>query len=273
MASELNYWQERRLANYWQERGIASYKYRGETFYTIVPVPYYFRRRKLLLSHMNRIVSNTSCERICDFGCGDGFYLKTLAEHHPGKNWTGVDISTTMLERSRARFPNAAYFKDLSGFENSNFDLVYCIAVFAHIIDDSALEKVIRSICMSVNRNGGVVVFEQTGPIVYGRDFFKRRPYQHYIDAFEKNGLKLDDNKLFFFSLHVLFERYLAKLWYRFIAKGANETEKRFNANRSRVFRFISWVFTTMSIKPIRPPDANRWGYSMLVFKRHIRWE
>jgi 2-polyprenyl-3-methyl-5-hydroxy-6-metoxy-1,4-benzoquinol methylase len=61
---------------YWNMRADNSYKYKGECFYTLTPIPYYYSRRRILLKLLGREIKKINKGKILDFGCGDGFYLK-----------------------------------------------------------------------------------------------------------------------------------------------------------------------------------------------------
>ena len=61
--------------DYWNDRGMNSYWYKGETFYTVTPIPLYYRRRVLLLELLEPLVVDNNVKDICDFGCGDGWYI------------------------------------------------------------------------------------------------------------------------------------------------------------------------------------------------------
>jgi len=64
-------------ANYWNSRGSNFFKYKGEYFYTITPIPHYYKRRKLLLNLIGERLRDKNA--VLDYGCGD-IYNK-LNEH------------------------------------------------------------------------------------------------------------------------------------------------------------------------------------------------
>jgi len=133
--------------DYWEYRGGISYEYKGETFYTVTPIPYYYRRRALLVNLLSLVVDGPNAVRICDFGCGDGWYLKYLAERHEEKQWYGVDMSESMIARARQACPMAEFHVSHNGIEvNRTFDLVYSVAVFAHVLDDVEVRDLFKSI-------------------------------------------------------------------------------------------------------------------------------
>ena len=82
---------------YWDERANLGYKYKGETFYTITPIPYYYKRRKLLLQLLTKYLSVNKEQLVCDYGCGDGWYLGFFENNYPKNKYYGIDMSESML--------------------------------------------------------------------------------------------------------------------------------------------------------------------------------
>lgn len=42
--------------DYWNARANKVYRYKGEEFYTITPIPYYYQRRKVILDFLAKCV-------------------------------------------------------------------------------------------------------------------------------------------------------------------------------------------------------------------------
>jgi SAM-dependent methyltransferase len=97
------------IKNYWNERGKTSFLYKGEYFYTITPIPFYYTRRKLLIKLLKNIISD-DIHTICDYGCGDGYYLKKLNEMIPQKKYFGMDISEEMIHKAKALNPDMEFY-------------------------------------------------------------------------------------------------------------------------------------------------------------------
>jgi len=76
---------------------------------------------------------------VLELGCGPGWDAVALAE---GRRYTGVDISTTMLELARVRVPSGTFVEgDLTALDlpESSFDAVVSLYVFGHIPADEHL--------------------------------------------------------------------------------------------------------------------------------------
>ena len=86
---------------------------------------YYYRRRAILIEFLASVISNPEIVNICDFGCGDGWYLKYLSENHNGKQWYGVDLSEAMIARAKKECPSAELLLSGNGIGfNCEFDLI-----------------------------------------------------------------------------------------------------------------------------------------------------
>lgn len=255
------------ITDYWLDRGRRSVHWKGEDYYTIAAVPYYHHRRETLVGLLTQDISEFEPgSRVCDFGCGDGYYTRRFHERFPGLEWTGVDISDTMLEKARALNPAMEFRSRVSEVEGS-IDHFMCIGVFTCIVNDQLVESIIDDIAKKCREGSKLILFEQIAPTAYRKPTLVRRPTQWYIDAFARRGLIAKKHQLIYYNMHVLFERFIAKPWYRFIASGASDHERRLNSNRNRVFLQLSNIFTRLSYRTVRTPDDRKWGYCYLVFE------
>ncbi len=94
--------------NYWNDRANKMYMYKKEKFYTITPIPYYYKRRKVIIDLLAKHIITSKAADVCDYGCGDGEYLRLAADHLNKKEsqnqfvkWTGIDISDEMLKKAK----------------------------------------------------------------------------------------------------------------------------------------------------------------------------
>ena len=123
---------------YWDERAAAVYTYKGEKFYTITAIPYYFLRRRIILDMINSQIEDGN--HVCDFGCGDGEYIRLLSSRKKNCTFHGVDISEQMIRDARQRNVSDMYTWEISGdgiHKPEFFDVVYSSAIFAHLSDEN----------------------------------------------------------------------------------------------------------------------------------------
>ncbi|RKJ04091.1 class I SAM-dependent methyltransferase [bacterium D16-54] len=146
---------------YWQKRAKREYGYKGEVFYTVTPVPYYYERRIIVLDSLRKVIEQYHANKICDMGCGDGEYLKKIYTEE--KNYYGIDISENMIEiaKNRAYKDNMRIFYNVStnGLQGiSDFDFIYSVSLFAHISDED-MKKMFENIYKNLVRGGGYFVY------------------------------------------------------------------------------------------------------------------
>lgn len=141
---------------YWNIRGEEYYEYKGEMFYTVTPIPYYYRRRALLLDVITPYLADEDIDTVCDFGCGDGWYLRHFSDGFDRKRYYGVDLSDVMIERAGNVCPVAQLRVSNAGIPfDQAFDLIYSIAVFAHVEDEDVV-PLFSSIYEKLERGGAV---------------------------------------------------------------------------------------------------------------------
>lgn len=256
---------------YWNRRAKHSYTYRGETFYTVTPIPYYYKRRSLLLSYINQYVEDNSVKKILDFGCGDGEYLKYFGNKYPNKDYYGIDISTSMIERAKASAPFAklCISNDGISFKN-NFDLIYSIAVFAHI-QDELIFPLFSNIYKHLNPFGKFILFEQTGSKRSDGDIWHRRTTQEYMQVATRCGFKIEQRHLITFTAHRFFEikihPFIISLL-RLLMIGHDNHERCIIANKLMMFRALSKMFLSISSLPVRNDDGRRDGNTLYIMKK-----
>lgn len=84
-------------------------------------------------------------ESICEVGCGDfNFGSHILAEHQECKKYVGLDISDTIIRKNQKLFPQHT-FEVFEGFIYPA-DLLMCVDVLFHIIDDDDAERMIQDL-------------------------------------------------------------------------------------------------------------------------------
>lgn len=85
----------------------------------------------------------SSINHVIDVGCGDNcFWEGKDCEHY-----TGIDISSTIIERNKQKRPKWNYII-CPAEENLNISapIVFCFDVLFHILDDEKYEKILRNL-------------------------------------------------------------------------------------------------------------------------------
>lgn len=260
---------------YWQKRAKSEYKYKGEVFYTVTPVPYYFARRNIVLNSLRKVMEIYHAKKICDVGCGDGEYLKKLYTEE--RRYYGVDISENMIEVAinRARKDNMKICYKVSddGIQGvSDFDFIYSVSLFAHI-EDGDMKKLFENIYKNLTRGGVFCICEQIAPYKYGGQGWQRRTFKDYIDCLYEAGFRESKRFSSFridFRFHrIIFERWIAKKFYKKTSRKGEESESvRIRCNKNRLFLGCSWIAAKLSIKKIHKRRLDGWGYCFICVEK-----
>lgn len=138
----------------------------------------YFAEYKVALAA--QLMRKKNVSRILDFGCGAGRSVTYLAEHFPGAQLFGFDLSKDSLRIASAREPGATLTSDWASLLENRFDLIFAANVFHHIPPSEQLSAMER--CKSVlSDNGSMLVFEHNPLNPMTRWIFERCPFD--VDA------------------------------------------------------------------------------------------
>ena len=171
-----------------------------------------------------------SCERVLDYGCGDGANVPMLAERLGAQYTLGVDISTESIVIARREYAaQGLQFLNLNDWTpDASFDLVFTNGVFHHIPPAerrSSLESVYSAL-----RPGRWFAFWENNPWNPGTRYVMSRC------AFDENAIKINpreakkmladagfkvvrSNSLFYFPRQLSFLRP-AESWLRGLPLG-----------------------------------------------------
>ncbi|QDU69745.1 class I SAM-dependent methyltransferase [Engelhardtia mirabilis] len=131
-------------------------------------------------------------KRILDLGCGTGFFLAELEQHHPGS--VGLDISHAMLKVSDQYVPDARLVTgdaEKLPFKPGVFDVVFCKGSLHHTRDHVAF----LTHCRKALRPGGVLIMSEPcndNPIIRLARAILYRKSQHFDvgdQGFTKKGI------------------------------------------------------------------------------------
>lgn len=107
---------------------------------------------------------------LLDIGCAAGGLASVLSEHLTRFEYTGVDISSSMIERARQRHPRHQFHvieeADLSVLDGRKFDLVVCLGVL-HLSRKwrelvSAAWKCADVLLLDLRETGGATIEDET---------------------------------------------------------------------------------------------------------------
>ncbi len=223
------------MSNYWQERSEGLYTFRGESFYTITPIPLYYRRRAWLLKHFVDVLAECDLGKahVLDYGCGDGWYLNQFSTEFDLRFW-GCDISSGFIERARQTCSEQVRLEKMPDkmipFEKS-FDVIYTVAVLAHISDED-IDRSLADIYTNLNVGGYFLFFEATASQTRRGTNWIRRSETDYQMLVERQGFKVIRTAHRVFPLFHLYEHTLLKALQLLLFSGSSD-ERKLKTNQS----------------------------------------
>jgi ubiquinone/menaquinone biosynthesis C-methylase UbiE len=118
--------------------------------------------------------------RALEIGCGIGRDTVHLAQHFAEVD--GVDVSATMVRAAQERgLPanvrlHVGSGRDLAGFEDQAYDLVFSHLVFQHIGDEAVIERYLREIARVLAPSGVAVTQFDARPVSRIATLLQRLP-------------------------------------------------------------------------------------------------
>jgi 2-polyprenyl-3-methyl-5-hydroxy-6-metoxy-1,4-benzoquinol methylase len=155
----------------WNEEMVARYDI--ERYYERAhPVVRWLERRRL--DALLRLAGRRPGERVLEVGCGAGHVL----ERFDGGERTGIDLSASMLMRTRRRLGASVNLARASAerlpFGEATFDVVVCTEVLEHTVDPAA---VLAELMRVAGPDGRVVVsIPNEGQIDRAKRLLRRTP-------------------------------------------------------------------------------------------------
>lgn len=99
-----------------------------------------------------------------DIGAGTGFYVDCWKKLGV-RSVAGIDLTDVAVSRLRKRYPHSAFYnidigKDIGELHGHRFDVVSCMDVLFHIVNDVAYRKAIENV-RTLLKPGGFFVFTE----------------------------------------------------------------------------------------------------------------
>jgi len=184
---------------YWNDR-FAKYQHTGWKIPGIYEYDQKIRIHAVLGSLQKLRIPVGPDTHLLDIGCGTGDLAAALVAR--GASVVGYDISSGAIESARARMPEDAdvVFDCVNlvdaEVEHGPFDVITSITVLQHIMDDQALDVLIKRLSGALKPGGTVLILETVLPDdAAGRDadhYTRPRTRSEWLQAFERAGLRLE---------------------------------------------------------------------------------
>lgn len=152
---------------YWEDRLTERNDLQGVGYLSLGKVfnVWSYRTRTYSFNlHLAKSGINLNGKKSIDIGSGTGYWIETLHDKK-AKPITGVDLTTVAVKTLKSRFPYADFVQgDIGdnqlpeGVQAGAYDIVTCIDVLFHIVDDQRFEKAIANIA-DLLKPGGHFIF------------------------------------------------------------------------------------------------------------------
>lgn len=274
--------------DYWNERAKSKIFYKNEYFYTVTSLPFYIKRRELLLCHLEKEISLLNNENknisILDFGCGDGYYSLSLKKKFPYTDVKGCDLSESMIESAKINSKESGFTinylvaNSVIPFQEK-FDIIIIIAVLAHVLEDSLLVTIVTDISNHLRTGGSVIIFEATANIPRKGTTWSRRIPGFYENLFSRQGFSLKEHTLVSFPFFSRMDWFISKIIRlvlsiasKFLSEKSHIQEKitvvRSNLNKIFIYLLLSEILISVS-KFLDPFFSASEGNSFMIFRKN----
>jgi SAM-dependent methyltransferase len=183
-------------------------------------------RRSVFLRALRDTVDTFKDASALDIGSGTGFYLDLWRELGAGRI-TGADITDVAVARLREKYPDHSIYQLNIGtgtgeLRGQQFDIVSCMDVLFHIVDDEQYENAFKNI-YSLLKPGGVFVFtdlflhEETRRASY----IVHRTLQSITSVYQRAGFDAVERRPAFVLMNEPLDskKRLLKLYWRLLQK------------------------------------------------------
>jgi hypothetical protein len=89
-------------------------------------------------------LSGLNIKSISEIGCGDFNFGSRLLGQYPGINYVGMDISSVIIAQNKEKYPQGTFTTNMG--EVPSADLLLCIDVLFHVLDDEEYELVLKTL-------------------------------------------------------------------------------------------------------------------------------
>ncbi len=129
--------------------------------------------------------------RVLDAGCGNGYFLSRLRQFFPEKDYTGLDISSELVEAARdnsglhgVRIVHQDFFE----FESDPYDVVIMRLIVQHM---AGLDRILERLNRLVTKGGTVFIVEPDPSVFlnYPRTPLFEKLLQDYVERTNSAGL------------------------------------------------------------------------------------
>ncbi len=135
-------------------------------------------------------------KKVLDAGCGVGIYSK-FAQEMNASQVIAIDFATSAIKMTRS-IQIEGINADVSylPFKDGCFDVVMCLSVLYHIVDDERWEIAINELIRVLKTDGKILLQIEHDIDTPNLDHYHKRPFESYLQKFRElklNVVKVED--------------------------------------------------------------------------------
>lgn len=185
------------VKEYWEIRLASDYSFGGVGYLGIGKYYNYwiYRMRKVQFRKALRKINFPKTVKCIDIGSGTGFYIQQLIETGY-QTITGSDITSLAVSSLRKKYSNLEILNmdicstDVSYYQK--YELVTCMDVLFHIIDENAYEKAIQNLSSLLEKKGVLIITENFTPSYKLRGHIIDRTKESIIGNLKQNSFQIE---------------------------------------------------------------------------------
>jgi len=169
-------------------------------------------KRKILLTLLDKLYTQTTNIRIMDVGCGTGIIMRCLEKYG---SVVGIDTSDEALNFCRLRGKEKVYKANITQlpFDSSSFDLITALDVIEHVeADERALQELFR-VC---KKDGRVIITVPAYDFLWGKHDVALGHKRRYTSKKLKKKIRNVGFNIEFFSYTNIFIFPFVFIWRAF---------------------------------------------------------
>lgn len=172
--------------------------------YKLVGTDNWYNQHRCTL--VTKFMHNSDKQRLLDFGCGNGIFLKYLYDNGYSMGLSGFDPYLTSKETNDIKIledKGINFQKQFNNVANTTYDVVTALDVIEHIKDDG---KALRDIHRLLKPNGRLLLTVPSHPWLYSLHDAATGHYRRYTSASIQNvlteaGFTVVEQRYFFIFL------------------------------------------------------------------------
>jgi SAM-dependent methyltransferase len=134
-----------------------------------------FSIRRSLAELPNEMLSGN--KSVLDFGCGDGFFSKELADFNSGLGVVATDFHSEcpprIVDNPQVKYRSQSLFQE----ENGQYDVIFCRHVLEHALDPAAF---IQALEQRLTKNGYLVIEVPNADSIWAK-VFRNYYFAYYL--------------------------------------------------------------------------------------------